>query len=108
MISTAAIRDLNLKWLASAKAARELKPSTSSLPSGATEDHAVKELIAAQIAAAMQEKGLTEVEMAARMKPAAASSTGCLIRRFPPSRSTRFAAPRTRSGGRFASTWCDA
>jgi len=35
---------------------------------GATEGHAVKELIAEQIAAAMQEKGLTKVEMAARMK----------------------------------------
>ncbi len=34
----------------------------------ATEDHAVKELIAEQIAAAMDEHGLTKVEMAARMK----------------------------------------
>ena len=34
----------------------------------ATEDHAVKELIAEQIAAAMDEQGLTKVAMAARMK----------------------------------------
>jgi transcriptional regulator GlxA family with amidase domain len=34
----------------------------------ATEDHAVKELIAEQIAAAMESQGLTKVEMAARMK----------------------------------------
>ena len=33
-----------------------------------TEDHAVKELIAEQIAAAMESQGLTKVEMAARMK----------------------------------------
>ena len=35
---------------------------------GATEDHAVKELVAEQLAAAMDEQGLTKVEMAARMK----------------------------------------
>ena len=35
---------------------------------GATEDHAIKELIAEQLAAAMEEQGLTKVEMAARMK----------------------------------------
>ena len=35
---------------------------------GATEDHAVKELIAEQLAAAMDQQGLTKVEMAARMK----------------------------------------
>lgn len=35
---------------------------------GATEDHAVKELIADQLAAAMEQQGLTKVEMAARMK----------------------------------------
>jgi antitoxin HicB len=35
---------------------------------GACEDHAVKELIAEQLAAAMAEQGLTKVEMAARMK----------------------------------------
>ncbi len=35
---------------------------------GACEDHAVKELFAEQIAAAMAEQGLTKVEMAARMK----------------------------------------
>jgi hypothetical protein len=34
----------------------------------ATEDHAIKELIAEQLAAAMAEQGLTKVEMAARMK----------------------------------------
>ncbi len=34
----------------------------------ACEDHAVKELIAEQLAAAMEEQGLTKVEMAARMK----------------------------------------
>jgi len=34
----------------------------------ACEDHAVKELIAEQLAAAMEAQGLTKVEMAARMK----------------------------------------
>ena len=34
----------------------------------ACEDHAVKALIAQQLAAAMQEKGIAKVEMAARMK----------------------------------------
>ena len=34
----------------------------------ACEDHAVKELIAAQIAAAMESQGLTKMEMAARIK----------------------------------------
>lgn len=34
----------------------------------ACEDHAIKELIAEQLAAAMAEQGLTKVEMAARMK----------------------------------------
>jgi DNA-binding phage protein len=34
----------------------------------ATEDHAIKELIAKQLAAAMQEQGLSKVAMAARMK----------------------------------------
>jgi antitoxin HicB len=34
----------------------------------ACEDHAVKELIAEQLAVAMQEQGITKVEMAARMK----------------------------------------
>ena len=34
----------------------------------ACEDHAIKEMIAAQIAAAMKEQGITKVEMAARMK----------------------------------------
>jgi antitoxin HicB len=34
----------------------------------ACEDHAIKEIIAGQIAAAMEEQGLTKVEMAARMK----------------------------------------
>ncbi len=34
----------------------------------ACEDHAVKELIAEQLAAAMAEQGLTKVEMVARMK----------------------------------------
>jgi antitoxin HicB len=32
------------------------------------EDHAIKELIAEQLAAAMEEQGLTKIEMAARMK----------------------------------------
>ena len=32
------------------------------------EDHAIKEIIAEQIAAAMEEQGLTKVEMAARMR----------------------------------------
>jgi antitoxin HicB len=34
----------------------------------ACEDHAIKELIAEQLAAAMAEQGLTKLEMAARMK----------------------------------------
>ncbi len=34
----------------------------------ACEGHAVKELIAEQLAAAMEEQGLTKVEMAARLK----------------------------------------
>ncbi len=34
----------------------------------ACEDHAIKEIIAQQIAAAMEEQGITKVEMAARMK----------------------------------------
>lgn len=34
----------------------------------ACEDHAIKDLLAEQLAAAMKEKGLTKVEMAARMK----------------------------------------
>ncbi len=35
---------------------------------GACEDHAIKEIIAEQLAAAMAEQGITKVEMAARMK----------------------------------------
>ena len=34
----------------------------------ACEDHAIKELVVEQLAAAMAEQGLTKVEMAARMK----------------------------------------
>jgi transcriptional regulator GlxA family with amidase domain len=34
----------------------------------ACEDHAIKEMIAEQLAAAMEQQGLTKVEMAARMK----------------------------------------
>jgi antitoxin HicB len=34
----------------------------------ACEDHAIKELIAEQIAAAMEEQGITKIEMATRMK----------------------------------------
>ncbi|MGJ0533525.1 Fis family transcriptional regulator [Methylocystis sp.] len=34
----------------------------------ACEDHAIKEMIAEQLAAAMAEQGLTKVQMAARMK----------------------------------------
>lgn len=34
----------------------------------ACEDHAIKEIIAGQLAAAMEEQGITKVEMAARMK----------------------------------------
>jgi antitoxin HicB len=34
----------------------------------AAEDHAIKEIIAEQLAAAMQEQGLTKTEMAVRMK----------------------------------------
>jgi antitoxin HicB len=34
----------------------------------ACEDHAIKEIIAGQLAAAMAEQGITKVEMAARMK----------------------------------------
>ena len=35
---------------------------------GACEDHAIKEIIAEQLAAAMAEQGITKIEMAARMK----------------------------------------
>jgi antitoxin HicB len=35
---------------------------------GACEDHAIKEIIAEQLATAMAEQGITKVEMAARMK----------------------------------------
>ena len=35
---------------------------------GACEDHAIKEIIAEQLAAAMDEQGITKVAMAARMK----------------------------------------
>jgi antitoxin HicB len=35
---------------------------------GACEDHAVKEIIADQLAAAMEQQGITKVAMAARMK----------------------------------------
>jgi antitoxin HicB len=35
---------------------------------GACEDHAIKEIIAEQLAAAMEEQGITKVAMAARMK----------------------------------------
>lgn len=34
----------------------------------ACEDHAIKEIIAEQLAAAMAEQGITKVEMAARMR----------------------------------------
>jgi transcriptional regulator GlxA family with amidase domain len=47
----------------------------------ACEDHAVKELIAEQLAAAMEQQGLTKVEMAARMK----TSRRQLNRLFDPS-----------------------
>jgi antitoxin HicB len=47
----------------------------------ACEDHAIKEIIAEQIAAAMQEQGLTKSEMAARMK----TSRRQLDRLFDPS-----------------------
>ncbi|MGD0640623.1 MAG: Fis family transcriptional regulator [Roseiarcus sp.] len=47
----------------------------------ACEDHAVKELIAEQLAAAMEQQGLTKVEMAARMK----TSRRQLDRLFDPS-----------------------
>ncbi len=48
---------------------------------GAVEDHAVKELIAEQLAAAMEQQGLTKVEMAARMR----TSRRQLDRLFDPS-----------------------
>jgi antitoxin HicB len=48
---------------------------------GVCEDHAVKELIAEQLAAAMAQQGLTKVEMAARMK----TSRRQLDRLFDPS-----------------------
>lgn len=35
---------------------------------GACEDHAIKEIIAEQLAAAMEQQGITKVAMAARMK----------------------------------------
>jgi len=47
----------------------------------ACEDHAIKEMIAEQLAAAMEEQGLTKVEMAARMK----TSRRQLDRLFDPS-----------------------
>ena len=47
----------------------------------ACEDHAVKELIAEQLSAAMEEQGITKVEMAARMK----TSRRQLDRLFDPS-----------------------
>ena len=47
----------------------------------ACEDHAIKELIAEQLAAAMKEQGLTKVQMAARMK----TSRRQLDRLFDPS-----------------------
>lgn len=47
------------------------------------EDHAVKELIAEQLAAAMAEQKLTKVEMAARMKTSRRQLDRLLIRRFP-------------------------
>ena len=47
----------------------------------ACEDHAIKEIIAGQLAAAMEEQGLTKVEMAARMK----TSRRQLDRLFDPS-----------------------
>jgi antitoxin HicB len=47
----------------------------------ACEDHAIKELIAEQLAAAMEEQGLTKVQMAARMK----TSRRQLDRLFDPS-----------------------
>jgi antitoxin HicB len=47
----------------------------------ACEDHAVKEIIAEQLAAAMDEQGVTKVEMAARMR----TSRRQLDRLFDPS-----------------------
>jgi transcriptional regulator GlxA family with amidase domain len=47
----------------------------------ACEDHAIKEIIAEQLAAAMEEQGLTKVEMASRMK----TSRRQLDRLFDPS-----------------------
>ncbi len=47
----------------------------------ACEDHAVKELVAEQLAAAMEEQGITKVEMASRMK----TSRRQLDRLFDPS-----------------------
>lgn len=35
---------------------------------GACEDHAIKEIVAEQIAAAMEEQGITKAELATRMK----------------------------------------
>jgi antitoxin HicB len=52
-----------------------------------TEDHAVKELIAEQLAAAMAEQGLTKIEMAARMK----TSRRQLDRLFDPAIPSSFA-----------------
>jgi hypothetical protein len=75
----------------------------------ACEDHAIKELIAEQLAAAMKEQGLSKVEMAARMNmsrrqldrffdPAIPSVTLDALRR----------GSRMRSAARCVSIWCDA
>ena len=59
-------------------------------------DHAIKDIIAEQLTAAMEEQGITKVAMAARMKTAAASSTGFLTLLSLPSRSTPCAVLQAR------------
>ena len=74
----------------------------------ANEDHAVKERIAEQIAAAMEEQGCDQSRNGRADENQPASSTGSMIRQFRLPRSTRCAAPQTRYAARSASTWCDA
>ena len=74
----------------------------------ACEDHAIKELIAEQLAVAMQEQGITKVEMAARMKTSRRQLDRLFDWRFRRLHSTRFAALQARWVGRFGLNWCEA
>jgi antitoxin HicB len=55
---------------------------------GACEDNAIKEIISEELAAAMEEQGITKVEMAARMKSSRRQLDRLLDRPIRPSRST--------------------